>query len=373
MKKEIKSITLKNKGAVEQKEASALPRFTPPPPLSIQKLEGTIEAFVTCEICKAEFNGKIIVNVIEKIDGAYTKRVISWTDATNDFYVSEWRDEGDNFYFSEWRERATVSEERFFACRNIRTGVPADPYFFRKHPLIFKELKSNQKFKEILSDSSRDLTGSLLCNIEGAIINNLMCESIRKGKVRCFNCDDFGNDYSSVVLEIMAPTNDEISKFEHFRKHDSVIPSMYWFERDEKLFQYCLHLPIAEPIKEETDIHEGKPNATAATMSKPCAVCGWIHTDDFTKWTDPNSGKTHRLGPTTKGRLLLEKLHAAMIKDGGDTAITNFIADADLKNGNSVSQILNDLHPVLYFSTTSNFGRIRRPGEIKPKGRPKTK
>jgi hypothetical protein len=103
-----------------------------------------------------------------------------------------------------------------------------------------------------------------------------------------------------------------------------------------------------------------------------CGVCGWLHTKDCSRWEHPNS---HLVVTTSKKRAkLLFKLHSGMEKDGGDTAIDNFIEDEDRKAGYQAGDILGDeLHSLLYFSTKRGRGRIRKPDEKAPKGRPSKK
>lgn len=103
-----------------------------------------------------------------------------------------------------------------------------------------------------------------------------------------------------------------------------------------------------------------------------CTICGWIHTADCSRWEHPN---THEVVTTSKKRAkLLFKLHSGMEKDCGDTAIDNFIEDEDRKAGYQAGDILGDkLQTLLYFSTKRGRGRIRKPDEKAPQGRPSKK
>ena len=127
-------------------------------------------------------------------------------------------------------------------------------------------------------------------------------------------------------------------------------------------------------------VKAGQSSTQAALCESPfsglenstCAVCGWIHTTDCSRWEHPN---THEVVTTSKKRAkLLFKLHSGMEKDCGDTAIDNFIEDEDRKAGYQAGDILGDnLQTLLYFSTKRGRGRIRKPDEKAPQGRPSKK
>lgn len=114
------------------------------------------------------------------------------------------------------------------------------------------------------------------------------------------------------------------------------------------------------------------PSEGLHSDTKLCRICGWVHTTDCSRWEHPH---THEVVTTSKKRAkLLFDLHSGMEKDGGDTAINNFISDGDRKSGYQAGDILGDkLQTLLYFSTKRGRGRIRKPDEKAPQGRPSKK
>lgn len=256
MKKEAKRITRKSKGAAQTTEASTHPRVTLPPPLHIQKLEGEMTVLVTCEISKAAFDGEIKVNVIEKIDGDYSKRIVIWRDPVNSFYISEWQD---------W---PSFQEAHFFSCRNLRTGVPMDPYFYRKHPLALEKLASNQHIKEVNGCSITDLTNSEIgMPIELAIINNLMCNSVHIVNPNQIEWNDVENDYiGTLVKEKPDTTKEEKAEYVFSQKYRKKMPEMRWYEFHKKPLQQCILIKIAEPL--EAPASNNQQSAPGDTVSK---------------------------------------------------------------------------------------------------------
>lgn len=116
--------------------------------------------------------------------------------------------------------------------------------------------------------------------------------------------------------------------------------------------------------------NETESEGVRLSSSNPCNICGWVHTKDCSRWEHPH---THVVETTSKKRAkLLFDLHSGMEKDGGDTAIDNFISDGDRKAGYQAGDILGDkLQTLLYFSTKRGRGRIRKPDEKASKGRPR--
>jgi hypothetical protein len=201
----------------------------------------------------------------------------------------------------------------------------------------------------------------------------------------------------ALVFSILVPDQDEesfvysdgaLARPSLFNGKDKVRDSMGkewtvlgWYVRDdlekeENAFfdDYFLSLEnnnasAASEPKPETDL---PTTAEQPELVKPCNICGWIHTEDCSRWEHP---KTRAVETTSKKRAkLLLKLHAGMVKDGGDTAIENFVENQDQKAGYQAADVLGDkLHSLLYFSTKRGRGRIRKPDEKAPKGRPKKK
>jgi hypothetical protein len=321
----------------------------------ITKTDGKIAALVTCEVSKVSFDGVIRVNVIEKAGSQYIKRVVSWRDNKNNFNHSEWQD-------------FPVKTETLYLCKNIVTGFPVDPYYFRKAPQAFKRMMEESSFKALWSEYLKG-TETMLFAADGLPdIINICCQSILIKDDPCvIPWDKFTQDCYGSVSKIEPASPGEIASFEYRINNGIVeVPKMAWHSKKSFPNQEVWLVPIAEPLEGKTNTDSEKQQGSANdSVSKPCTICGWIHSRNFTKWTCPETGKVYKVrAGENQRRVYLEKLHKGMSEDGGETAIESG------PKGLSASKILGEeLHKALYLSTSGGFARIRKPGEVKKLGR----
>lgn len=322
-----------------------------------------VNAFVYCEIDPATFKGEIHVHVIEQTPVTFIKRVVTWSD----------RNARRNFYFKEWCDSEKTFYSSFFSCVTINHLHPIDPMYFRNNPTELDTfLEETRRLRSISDDTGGE--GSKWYVLFDSIVRNLCAMSLtKKVDTRNENRLNVGrNSDFSTKVEIFAATEKEIAMYAN-DEHKKELPLMFWFGKDTSKDtdrEPYFSSPIAEPIEAPASEKQSEPSDNVSM--NPCPDCGWIHTKDFTKWTNPKTGKACRpVRPNTNKQRLLMMVHQGMITDGGDTAMQPIFEKITEGKGQNAARILgHELYKQL-FVLESERGRIIKPGEIKKKGHPK--
>ncbi len=106
-------------------------------------------------------------------------------------------------------------------------------------------------------------------------------------------------------------------------------------------------------------------------MGGVCATCQWAHQPDMTFWLNPQTGATHQIHGASNKQTFLKELHAKMEKaNGADVSLSDILCNGKSK---APKDILGTHFEILFFATGVDRGRIRRPNEKRPPGRPPTR
>lgn len=108
--------------------------------------------------------------------------------------------------------------------------------------------------------------------------------------------------------------------------------------------------------------------------AKPvCEVCGWAHDDKLTSWSTPRgTGKPLTVTDGCERHKLLVYLHEEMAKNGGDDVSLSEFMWTRRNDGKRPLDILGKIiFAKLFLSTGRDRGKIRPPGLVRKRGRPK--
>jgi hypothetical protein len=109
-----------------------------------------------------------------------------------------------------------------------------------------------------------------------------------------------------------------------------------------------------------------------AGSAKQTDSCGWSHDAELTKWWRPGAAPEQPDATVQHGsqrHCFLKLVHAGTINPAGDAALAEF-KHASLNCPDAKAVLGDRLHGLLFFSTGKGRGRIRKPGEKRPPGRP---